>query len=152
MKYSVITELTIHKMHQEFIFPCFLKKAKFCMHWKFAIKNENADFEVHKKLNAKTKIHIIVDGKASLLQPWCPRREAGDVWCLPPVWNLRAVIWFPFPILLFFCLVLLLFLSCHFSVNGPFSWLLFQKTLKYFSLRVRLFCMALVEQLGDDSW
>ena len=27
-----------------------------------------------------------------------PRREAGDVWCFPPVWNLRAVIWFPFPI------------------------------------------------------
>ena len=25
--------------------------------------------------------------------------------------------------LLFFCLVLLLFLSCHFSANGPFSWL-----------------------------
>ena len=25
-----------------------------------------------------------------------PRREAGDVWCLPPVWNLRAVIWFHF--------------------------------------------------------
>ena len=23
----------------------------------------------------------------------------------------------------FFCLVLLLFLSCHFSANGPFSWL-----------------------------
>ena len=23
---------------------------------------------------------------------------------------------------------------------------------KYFSLRVRLFCMALVEQLGDGSW
>ena len=52
----------------------------------------------------------------------------------------------------FFCLVLLLFLSCHFSANGPFSWLFFQKTLKYFSWRVRLFCMALVEQLGDDSW
>ena len=28
----------------------------------------------------------------------CPRREAGDVWCLPPVWNLRAVIWFHFAI------------------------------------------------------
>ncbi len=27
-----------------------------------------------------------------------PRREAGDVWCLPPVWNLRAVIWFHFAI------------------------------------------------------
>ena len=25
----------------------------------------------------------------------------------------------------FFCLVLLLFLSCHFSANGPFSWLFF---------------------------
>ena len=29
---------------------------------------------------------------------------------------------------------------------------LFSRKLKYFSLRVRLFCMALVEQLGDDSW
>ena len=27
-----------------------------------------------------------------------PRREAGYVWCLPPVWNLRAVIWFHFAI------------------------------------------------------
>ena len=27
----------------------------------------------------------------------------------------------PFSCLLFFCLVLLLFLSCHFSANGPFS-------------------------------
>ena len=27
-----------------------------------------------------------------------PQRGAGDVWWLPPVWNLRAVIWFPFPI------------------------------------------------------
>ena len=27
-----------------------------------------------------------------------PRREARDVWCLPPVWNLRAVIWFHFAI------------------------------------------------------
>ena len=25
-------------------------------------------------------------------------KGAGDVWCHPPVWNLRAVIWFPFPI------------------------------------------------------
>ena len=30
---------------------------------------------------------------ALLLQPFqFPRREAGDVCCLPPVWNLRAVI------------------------------------------------------------
>jgi len=27
-----------------------------------------------------------------------PQREAGYVWCLSSVWNLRAVIWFPCPI------------------------------------------------------
>ena len=27
-----------------------------------------------------------------------PRREARDVWCLPTVWNLRAVIWFHFAV------------------------------------------------------
>ena len=46
-----------------------------------------------------------------------PQREARDVWCLPPDWNLRAVILFPFPIssLVFsawsscsFCLVIFL--------------------------------------------
>ena len=41
-----------------------------------------------------------------------PQRDAVDVWCFPPVWNLRAVIWFPFPISShFFCLALLVFLS-----------------------------------------
>ena len=38
---------------------------------------------------------------------------------------------------------------CYWSILRTFF---LQKTLKYFSLRVRLFCMALVEQLGDDSW
>ena len=52
---------------------------------------------------------------------WHPRREAGDVWCLPPVWNLRAVIWFHFASpLLFFCLVLFPFLSYRFLPAGPF--------------------------------
>ena len=74
-------------------------------------------------------------------------REAGNVWCPSPVWSLRAVIWFPFPIFSSFFLPSPL----AFSANGPFSWLFFQKTLKYFSLRVRLFCLALVEQLGDDG-
>ena len=32
-------------------------------------------------------------------------------------------------------------------VHSPF----FQKTLKYFLLIVRLFCLALVKQLGDDG-
>ena len=44
-----------------------------------------------------------------------------------------------------FCLIIFLLM-----VPSPdFS---FEKTLKQFPLRVRLFCMALVEQLGDDSW
>ena len=35
---------------------------------------------------------------------------------------------------LFFCLVLILFLSCHISANGPFSWLFSQKIVSHFSL------------------
>ena len=54
-------------------------------------------------------------------------REAGDVWCLTPVWNPSAVIWSPFPISLLGSLLLLLFLSCHFSANGPFAWLFSRK-------------------------
>ncbi len=74
---------------------------------------------------------------------WCPQREAGDVWCLPPVWNLRAVIWFHFAI---FSLVLLpspVTLSVlSFSACWPFLLNFFQKILQYFTLRDRLFCMA----------
>ena len=36
-------------------------------------------------------------------------------------------------------------------VHSPAFFFFFSPE-KYFSLRVRLFCMALVEQLGDDSW
>ena len=54
---------------------------------------------------------------------------------------------------LFFCLVVLLVLSCHFFLlmaHPPDFFYFLQKTI--FSLRVRLFCMALVEHLWDDSW
>ena len=53
------------------------------------------------------------------------RREAGDVWCQPPVWNLRAVIWFPFPISSLVCFLPspLALSVLSFSANGPFSWL-----------------------------
>ena len=82
-----------------------------------------------------------------------PQREAGDVWCLPPVWSLRAVIWFHFAI---FSLVLLpspVTLSVlSFSACWPFLLNVFQKILQYFSLRDRLFCMASVKRLGEDSW
>ena len=51
--------------------------------------------------------------------------------------------------LLFFCLVLLLFLSYLFLSAGPFFWIFFQKVLQYFLLRDRFFCMAPVWQLGE---
>ena len=81
----------------------------------------------------------------SLLVFMCasPQREAGDVWCLPLVWNLRAVIWFHFAISSLVLLpspVTLSFLS--FSACWPFLLNFFQKILQYFSLRDRLFCMA----------
>ena len=83
----------------------------------------------------------------------CPRREAGDVWCLPRLCNLRAVIWFHFAIS---CLVLLpspVTLSVlSFSACWPFLLNFFQKILHIFRLRDRLFCMAPVLQLGEDSW
>ena len=78
---------------------------------------------------------------------WCcslpPRREAGDVWCLPPVWNLRAVIWFHFAISSLVLLPTPVTLSVlSFSACWPFLLNFFQKILQYFSLRHRLFCMA----------
>ena len=41
------------------------------------------------------------------------------------------------------------FVICLLMIHSPDSFL---RKLKYVSLRVGLFCMALVEQLGDDSW
>ena len=72
-----------------------------------------------------------------------PRREAGDVWCLPPVWNLRAAIWFHFAISSLVLLPRPVTLSVlSFSACWPFLLNFFQKILQYFSLRDRLFCMA----------
>ena len=73
----------------------------------------------------------------------CPQREAGNVWRLPPVWNLRAVIWFHFAIS---SLVLLpspiIFSVWSFSACLSFLLNFFQKILQYFSLRDRLFSLA----------
>ncbi len=72
-----------------------------------------------------------------------PQREAGDVWCLPPVWNRRAVIWFHFAISSLVLLPSPVTLSVlSFSAWWPFLLNFFQKILQYFSLRDRLFCMA----------
>ena len=59
---------------------------------------------------------------------YSPWTEARDVWCSPPphppppsrIWGLSLDSSFLFPVS-FFWLVLLLFLYCHFSTNGPFS-------------------------------
>ena len=81
---------------------------------------------------------------SSVFFPWKPPEgEAGDVWCLPPVWNLRAVIWFHFAIsslVLQPSPVTLSVLS--FSACWPFLLNCFQKILQYFSLGDGLFCMA----------
>ena len=69
-----------------------------------------------------------------------------------PAWNLRAVIWFLFPIsIVLLPLILLLFLSCHFSASGPFSIPFFQELSNIFHQELGCFGMTLVEQLGDDS-
>ena len=78
-----------------------------------------------------------------LLSPFtvpCPRREAGDVWCLPPVWNLWAVLWFHFAISSLVLLSSPVTLSVlSFSACWPFHLNFFQKILQHFSLRDRLF-------------
>ena len=61
----------------------------------------------------------------------------------PPVWNLRAVIWFHFAISSLVLLPSPVTLSVlSFSACWPFLLNFFQKILQYFSLRDRLFCVA----------
>lgn len=50
------------------------------------------------------------------------------------------------------CLVLLLFLLCHFSATGSFSCLFSWKCAKNNCYKLGFFCTALVEQQGDDGW
>ena len=57
-----------------------------------------------------------------------PRREAGECWCLPPAWNLRAVSLIP---LLYTSSLVLLpspvaLSGLSFSAFGPLSWHLFR--------------------------
>ena len=74
----------------------------------------------------------------------CPRREAGDVWCLPPVWHLRAVIWFHFAIASLVLLPSLVTLSVwSFSACWPFLLNFFQKILQYFFVKRGFFVWLL---------
>ena len=82
------------------------------------------------------------------------RMEAGRFWCLPPVWNHRAVSCFHFSICWLFCLVLLL------SSPFPFLWSIlptiqkfvcffFQKQAFFFVWRL-FFCFVF-KHLGDNN-
>ena len=64
---------------------------------------------------------------ASLFSPLPPpssfsQREARHVWCLPPVWNLRVVIWFHFTISCFCAWSRYSFCVTFFLPAGPFLW------------------------------
>ena len=69
--------------------------------------------------------HIVREKEDCYFLYVLPWREAGDVWTPPP----------PPPRM----------------VHSP-DFFFSRKLSKHFLLRVRLLCMALVEQLGDDSW
>lgn len=89
-------------------------------------------------------ISLFVSGLLSLPLKGCWR------WC-PPVWNLGAVIWFPFP---FSCLVFLLVpFLCLVSFLLIFhSYNFLTENSQALSFRARLFCMAVFEQLRDHGW
>ena len=114
------------------------------------VKFSYALFWWQHRMHGKCYCNTIFKATFSSLRAPEGRPGMSDVLLLSGISGLSFDSPFLSPLLFFFCLVLLLFLSCHFPANGPFSWL-FSRKLKHFSLRVRLFCMALVEQLGDDS-
>ena len=102
---------------------------------------------IFRKLTQKHLQRTDNETSAENLHRNTPRREAGDVWCLPPVWNLRAVIWFHFAISFLVLLPSPVTLSVlSFSVCWSFLLNFLKKILQYFSLRDRLFlygsCLA----------
>ena len=84
----------------------------------------------------------LLPSETLLLFQLTPEGRPG-MWCLPPVWNLRAVFWFHFAISSLVLLPSPVTLSVL-SFSACWSILLsfFKKNLRYFSLRDRLFCMA----------
>ena len=99
-------------------------------------------------LEALMYIKLLLSGILCLVKT--PKGGGGRVYLmLSSFWNLKSVIWSPFlsPLgLLFFCLVFLHFLSCHYSASGPFSFFFFffllQKFLQHFSLISNTSCLC----------
>ena len=73
-----------------------------------------------------------------------PRLASQDCHLIPLYYLLSCSSTYPY---CSFCLF-----SFFHLPTAPFSWLFFQKIVQHFSLRDGLFGMALVWQLGDDSW
>ena len=69
--------------------------------------------------------------------PYCSPREAGDICCLLPVWNLRAVIWFYFTIssLVLLSSPIALSVLSFFLPAGPFSWPFSQEKFSVFFVK-----------------
>ena len=124
----------------------------------WTVQNTKSECRTHVQQSFSVSIFFIVlwisCQQVHILWEWAPgvwnelltlspegRPGMSDVF--PPVWNLRAIIWFQFAIS---CLVLLpspVTLSVlSFSACWPFLLNFFQKILQYFSLRDGLFCMA----------
>ena len=85
-----------------------------------------------------------------------PRREAGDVWCLPPVWNLRAVIWFHFAISSLVLLPIPVALSvfslfCVLMAHSPYFFFP-EKSLILFIKKQAFLCSAWVAARRSCRW
>ena len=122
--------------------PCPLKRVYSCI---FPHSYSCALSSVKLYLPAVVLLHLL-----HLIKVYLP--AIPSIWCLPLVWNLRAVIWFHFAISSLVLLPSPVTLSVL-SFSACWSILLnfFQKILQYFSLRDGFF-MACVQQLGEVSW
>ena len=89
-------------------------------------ESESNGEKIHFKMNCFNNAVVLIIPEGRLISSSCLESQGCHL--------------IPLPVssLVFFCPVLLLFLSCHLFAKGPFSWL-FSRKLKYFSLRVRLF-------------
>ena len=103
------------------------------------------------EVNSKPGLPLSESHKLAIWPPWnltpistpIPEGRPGMSDVSPPVWNLRAVIWFHFAISSLVLLPSPVTLSVlSFSACWPFLLNFYQKILQYFSLRDRLFCMA----------
>ena len=106
---------------------------------------------MYKKTNALIPLSMVFENQFRLRPPE-GRPGMSDVTLLSGISRLLFDCPYLSPLLIFLpsplALAVLSFF-CYWSILLTFF---LQKTLKYFSLRVRLFCYALVEQLGDDRW